>query len=510
LQAKIPDTGCVIAKIGYYFALHFMKITNSNQDPFSIRADAHAVLVQDEHQLTRSGEKANFLLKGNLKKELTSTKFPVRKRSTLLYYTGLDSPSRIICIAIKKEDPYSSALREAAFTAVRAASSHGLTTLVLAFDSVNESETQAVVEGALLASYQFLRYKTSQEKNSGLTSVTIVTRKLQPDALRIAEVNYRAVSLVKDLVNEPPDSLTPSKFAKEAEKIAQKNNLKSRVFLPDELQKMGAFAFLSVGQGSKEQGRMVHLTYEPKKKSKLHVALVGKGITFDSGGLSLKPEKAMEHMKYDMTGAATALACVRAVAELQLPIKVTALLMATENMPGGGANRPGDVVRSMNGKTIEITNTDAEGRLALADGLTYAQTLKPDYIIDIATLTGAQVVGLGRLIGGVMGNDDDFVQEVTKAAKDCGETLWPLPLFEPYREMIKSDIADIRNSSGIPEAGTIQAGLFLSEFVEHPRWVHLDIAGPAWQERDSGVYGKAASGFGVRCLLNLLIAKAKN
>jgi leucyl aminopeptidase len=487
-----------------------MKITNSDQDPFTISADAYAILVHDEHELTRSGVKANSLLKGNLKSELTNTRFHVRKRNSLLFYTGLNSPSRIICVAIKKEEPSSAALREAAFTAVRAASSHGLTTLVLAFDPVKESETQAVAEGALLASYQFLHYKTSQQKSSALNTVTIVTRKLQPDALRIAEVNYRAVALVKDLVNEPPDSLTPSKFAKEAEKIAQQNNLKSRVFLPDELEKMGAFAFLSVGQGSKEQGRMVHLTYEPKKRSKLHVALVGKGITFDSGGLSLKPEKAMEHMKYDMTGAATALACVRAAAELQLPIKVTALLMATENMPGGGANRPGDVVRSMNGKTIEITNTDAEGRLALADGLTYAQTLKPDYIIDIATLTGAQVVGLGRLIGGVMGNNEDFVQEVAEAAKDCGETLWPLPLFEPYREMIKSDIADIRNSSGIPEAGTIQAGLFLSEFVEHPRWVHLDIAGPAWQERESGVYGKAASGFGVRSLLKLITSKAQN
>ncbi|MCI0611366.1 leucyl aminopeptidase family protein, partial [bacterium] len=288
-----------------------------------------------------------------------------------------------------------------------------------------------------------------------------------------------------------------------------KNKLKLRVFLSDELEKMGAFSFLSVGKGSKQQGRMIHLAYEPNKKSKTHIILVGKGITFDSGGLSLKPEKAMEHMKSDMAGAATALACVRAAAELQLPIKVTAILMATENMPDGGANRPGDVVRSMNGKTIEITNTDAEGRLALADGLTYAQTLKPDYIIDIATLTGAQVVGLGRLVGGVIGNDEGFVQEIANAGKESGETMWPLPLFEPYRELIKSDIADIRNSSGIPEAGTIQAALFLSEFVEHPRWVHLDIAGPAWQEREWGVYSKAASGFGVRCLLKLLTTKAQ-
>ena len=486
-----------------------MKITNSDQNPFSIGADAHAILVHDEQNLTRSGDKANSLLKGNLKSELKSTKFQIRKRNSLLYYTGLDSPSRIICVAIKNEQPYSVALREAAFTAVKAACSHGLNSLVLAFDFVKEPETQAVAEGALLASYQYLRYKTAGEKRSRLTAVTICTPKLQPNAIRNAEVNYGAVSLVKDLVNEPPDSLTPAKFVKEAEKIAKKNKLKLRVFLSDELEKMGAFSFLSVGKGSKQQGRMIHLTYEPNKKSKTHIVLVGKGITFDSGGLSLKPEKAMEHMKSDMAGAATALACVGAAAELQLPIKVTAILMATENMPDGGANRPGDVVRSMNGKTIEITNTDAEGRLALADGLTYAQTLKPDYIIDIATLTGAQVVGLGRLVGGVIGNDEGFVQEIANAGKESGETMWPLPLFEPYRELIKSDIADIRNSSGIPEAGTIQAALFLSEFVEHPHWVHLDIAGPAWQEREWGVYGKAASGFGVRCLLKILTTKAQ-
>ncbi|MCI0615438.1 hypothetical protein L0244_20810, partial [bacterium] len=237
-----------------------MKITNSNHDPFRIGADAHAILVHDEQEFTRSGDKANSLLKGNLKSELKTTKFQIRKRNSLLYYTGLDLPSRIICVAIKKEEPYSVALREAAYTAVKAACSHGLSSLALAFDSGNESETQAVTEGALLASYQYLRYKTdlryktANEKKSGLSAVTICTRKLQPNAIRNAEVNYGAVSFVKDLVNEPPDSLTPAKFAKEAEKIAHKNKLKLRVFLSDELEKMGAFSFLSVGKGSKQQG----------------------------------------------------------------------------------------------------------------------------------------------------------------------------------------------------------------------------------------------------------------
>lgn len=489
-----------------------MKIRNETQDPLSIHADAYAILVHEQHELTQSGRKANALLKGSLKNELKAARFQVHKRNSLLFYTGQDSPARIICVAVRKEEePYSGALREAAFAAVQLASSHGLRTLAIAFDPAGEAETKAIAEGSLLASYQYLRYKTSKEKKSRLTTITICTRSPQPHSLRSAEIHCRAVSLVRDLVNEPPDSLTPSKLAREAEKIGRKSKLTSRIFLPEELEQMGAHAFLSVGKGSVDQGRMVHLTYEPAEKSAAHVALVGKGITFDSGGLSLKTDKGMEHMKSDMAGAATALACVRAAAELELPLKVSAILMATENMPGGGANRPGDVVRSMNGKTIEITNTDAEGRLALADGLTYAQTLKPDYLIDIATLTGAQVVGLGRLVGAIIGNDENLIAQVVRAGKDAGETMWPLPLFEPYRDLIKSDVADIRNSSGIPEAGTIQAALFLSEFVNHPRWIHVDIAGPAWQEREWSVYSKAASGFGVRCLLRLLsdISKIK-
>jgi leucyl aminopeptidase len=232
--------------------------------------------------------------------------------------------------------------------------------------------------------------------------------------------------------------------------------------------------------------------------------LIGKGITFDSGGLSLKTEKGMEHMKADMTGAAIVLACIRAAAELKLPVQITSLMMATENMPGGMANRPGDVITAMNGKTIEITNTDAEGRLALADGLWFAQGLSPDYIIDIATLTGAQVVSLGKLMGGLMCNNQEFADRICDAGEKAGEQFWQLPLYEPYRVLIKSDIADIRNSSGIQEAPTIQAGLFLSEFVQHDRWAHLDIAGPSWQDREWNVFGLAATGFGVRCILQFL------
>lgn len=482
-----------------------MKIKQITDDPTQVRADAIAVLVRDNYELTKSGTKLNTVLKGQLKKELESTHFLVKKRNSSFIYTGIDVPSRILCVAAKNSDePATDALREAAFVAVRQATARGLRSLAIAFDPSKDSEVQAIAEGSWLAGYQYVRFKTKVEKDKQLQLVSICSSRQDESSLQVAEVYCRAVALVRDFVNEPPDHLKPSTLARKAEAIARKNKLRFRVFESSELEKMKAHAFLSVGKGSTEQGRMVHLTYKHPKKSVAHVALIGKGITFDSGGLSLKTEKGMEHMKSDMAGAAIALACVQAAAELKLPLTVTALMMVTENMPGGGANRPGDVIRSMNGKTIEITNTDAEGRLALADGLTYAQTLKPDYLVDIATLTGAQVVGLGRLMAAVIGNNDSFVQQVVRAGKNSGETMCPLPLFEPYRDLIRSDIADIRNSSGIPEAGTIQAALFLSEFINHPKWVHLDIAGPAWQEREWSVYSKAASGFGVRCILHLL------
>ena len=482
-----------------------MKIKHVTDDPVHIQADAIAVLVRDNYELTKSGSKLNAFLKGYLKRELESTHFTVRKRNSLLLYTGSDSPSRVLCVAVKKNgEPSTDMLREAAYIASRQAALRGLSSLTIAFDPSKDSEVQAIAEGSLLAGYQYVRFKSKPDKDKQLQSVSICTTQAKGNPIQIAEVHCRAVSLVRDYVNEPPDHLNPSTLARNAEVIARKNKLRIKVFEAPELEKMRANAFLSVGKGSTQQGRMVHLTYKHPKKSIAHVALIGKGITFDSGGLSLKTEKGMEHMKSDMAGAATALACVQAAAELKLPLTVTALMMVTENMPGGRANRPGDVIRAMNGKTIEITNTDAEGRLALADGLTYAQTLKPDYLVDIATLTGAQVVGLGRLMAAVIGNNESFVQQVVRAGKNSGETMCPLPLFEPYRDLIRSDIADIRNSSGIPEAGTIQAALFLSEFIDHPKWVHLDIAGPAWQEREWSVYSKAASGFGVRCILHLL------
>ncbi|PWT89915.1 MAG: aminopeptidase, partial [Acidobacteria bacterium] len=448
----------------------------SSESPLEISSDAIAILLKKDFVLTASGQKLDTWTRKALSKQLRAEGFQVKSKNIALFYSGRKNAPRVFVTALPGQTSIEFELREAAYAVTRAASRRGVKRLTIAFDPADDAQTVAIGEGALLATYEYAGFKTQKNGQTRITSITVCSSEKNSKAARTATIFCDASFLVRDLVNEPPNTLNALKLAQTAQDIARKHGLKITIYGPDKLTKMGALAFLSVGKGSPVPGQMIHLTYEPEESPRAHVALVGKGITFDSGGLSLKSEKGMEHMKSDMSGAATVLACLRAAKELKLPVKVTGLMMAIENMPNSGANRPGDVIRSMNGKTIEITNTDAEGRLALADGLTFTQTLSPDFIIDIATLTGAQVVSLGRLIGAVMGNDRDFVNLIVEAGEKSGELFWPLPLYEPYREMIKSDIADIRNSSGIAEAPSIQAGLFLSEFVTSPRWVHLDIA----------------------------------
>ncbi len=480
------------------------RISLSTQDPAQISTEAIAVLVLPEYRLTPSGIKVDQASGQGFKQTLREESFQIKPGRVFVYYPGM-KVRRILAAACPGEGKRTTDLREAAYASARAAQQHGVVDLALAFDPRSEQEIQAVAEGALLATYRYEPFKSQKNPKPVLKTITICSSKKGADSIRKAEVLSGATLFVRDLVNQPPNLLRPVDLANVAKKIARENKLSIRIFEPRQLEKMGANAFLSVGKGNDDTCRMIQIEYKPAGKSKAHVAIIGKGITFDSGGLSLKPEKAMEHMKSDMAGSAIVLACLRAAAQLKLPVKITGLMMAVENMPDGGANRPGDVIRAMNGKTIEITNTDAEGRLALADGLVHAQSLNPDYLLDVATLTGAQVVSFGRLIGVVMGNDNRLVHKIVEAGESAGESMWSVPLFEPYRQLILSDTADIRNSSGIPEAGSIQAGLFLSEFVTHPHWAHLDIAGPSWQEREWDLYQKNGSGFGARCLLSFLM-----
>jgi leucyl aminopeptidase len=374
---------------------------------------------------------------------------------------------------------------------------------------------QAVVEGAVLAAYRFTAHKSESEPG-GIERIVVAGAGL--DATELAEGIRRgiavadAVCLARDLVNEPPSSMTPTRFAQAAVEEAEgRPGVTVEVWDEQRISDERLGGLLGVARGSAEPPRLLKIAYEPADPIAVdgrvpHVVLVGKGITFDSGGLSLKSAEGMVTMKTDMSGAAAVLATVSACGALGVRVRVTAIAPTTENMPGGRATKPGDVLTIRNGRTIEVLNTDAEGRLVLADGLSLASEMEPDAIIDLATLTGACVVALGTSIAGVFGTDDAFIGRVRAASERAGEGTWPLPLPDEYRSHIDSDIADMKNIGKAGQAGAIAAALLLARFVDRVPWVHLDIAGPARSDEDTGILAKGGTGFGVRTLLELLEA----
>jgi leucyl aminopeptidase len=366
-----------------------------------------------------------------------------------------------------------------------------------------------VAEGFLLAGYRFDRYKSDSSETAGRRepeSLTVLTGTRLPNAGRVlgrAEMIAREVFRVRDLVNEPARVKTPSYLADVATAVGRKCGLKVTVWRGRKLEAEKLAGLLAVAQGSVEPPCFIVLRYRPRGRPRKRVALVGKGLTFDSGGLSLKPPKSMETMKLDVAGGATVIGIMAAVGQLRPSIEVTGYVPATENLPGERAQKPGDVIRYMNEKTVEVLNTDAEGRLILADALTLASRTKPDIIIDLATLTGACVVALGAQVAGIMGNDQGLVERLIACGREAGEPLWQLPLVKEYRDDIKSTVADVKNIGG-QYAGTITAGLFLQEFVDGAAWAHLDIAGPAFAEKDYPYTPKGGTGFGIRTLVDFL------
>ncbi len=402
---------------------------------------------------------------------------------------------------VAKPDP--DQLRKAAGLGVRAAGS--TKSVVIALPSPNQSTLAAVCEGALLGAYVPLRLsgKPAADGVGTLIVATTAPRSVRSSVKRNSVSDVKAASLARDLVNEPPVRLTPAAFASTAKKQFKATEVKVTVWDADRLAKEGMGGMVGVGQGSANPPRLIALEYAPKNASK-HLALVGKGITFDSGGLSLKPPKAMETMKCDMAGAAAVLAAVSAIAELGLPIRVSGYLACAENMPGGHAQRPGDVITMRNDKTVEVLNTDAEGRLVMADALVLAGESQPDVIIDVATLTGAQMIALGPQVAAVMSNDPALAGKVQSAGEAVGEPFWPMPLPESLKASLKSPIADLKNI-GDQYGGMLTAGLFLESFVpDAVSWAHLDIAGPAFNE--AGPHGftpKGGTGFAARTLIQL-------
>ncbi|WP_288799976.1 leucyl aminopeptidase [uncultured Arsenicicoccus sp.] len=409
----------------------------------------------------------------------------------------------------KKKLVDENALRRAAATATRAIKDAG--TVAVAFPGSTSTAVGAVAEGAALGAYRFTAQRGTSTPPTVVETVTVVTDRGRDSAVKAAVKRAAAVAeavgYARDLVNTAPNLLYPQTFVDSVRERATASKVKIKVLDEKALAKGGFGGILGVGQGSAHAPRLVSMSYKPAKATH-HLALVGKGMTFDSGGLDIKPANNMATMKSDMAGAAAVAGAVLAIAELGLPIQVTGWLGLAENMPSGTAQRASDVVTMRNGMTVEILNTDAEGRMVLGDAMCAAGEEGPDTIVDIATLTGAQVVALGHEVAAVMGNDDDFRTRVCSAGDDMGEDLWPMPLPAAYRKGLETEVADIAHKAG-PAGGMLTAGLFLKEFVPqadgHPiPWAHVDIAGPSFNEQTPrGVAPKGGTGFGVATLVRL-------
>ncbi len=428
--------------------------------------------------------------------------------------------SRVLFVgAGKRSDFTCDTIRQVAGTAARFLRQRGIRSMALLRRSELDlgKSAQAAVEGILLGLFDPGTYKTHEKEERALDDVRLVAEggseaEIQRGIER-GMILAKATNFARNLVNEPSSVLTPVEMARRAQDIAVRYGLDIEVLDEHRMKELGMGALLGVARGSDEPARFIILRYLPEEDEAFlerlpTIALIGKGITFDSGGISLKPAEGMEQMKYDMAGGAAVLGALRAIAQLRPKIKVLGLVPATENMPSGRAQKPGDVVRTMSGKTVEVINTDAEGRLILADAITYARQLGAQQIVDVATLTGACVVALGSVYAAVFGNDPALVEQVIAAGREAGEKLWPLPLDPEYREQLKSEIADLKNVGG-RKAGAITAAYFLKEFAEETPWAHLDIAGTAWLEESKPHLASGPTGMGVRTLAHFVCQAAE-
>jgi len=495
-----------------------MKLSLDSRGLTEVRTDALIVgRHAGESKLSPGLAALDKQLGGLLAKVMTAEKFEGKPGQVVYVHTDGRLPAtRVLVAGLGSGKGDAEAVRRAASTASRRARDLGAKSAAgyLAADGVSPRvRAQATVEGSMLGTYRFDRYlKEKSPKSLDAFAVVEPERRSQraaEDGMRAGGIWASATCLARDLVNEPANVVTPAYLAKRAQEIARSGHLGLKVLEREECEKLGMGAYVGVAQGSLEPPKFIHLTYRPKQRARKRVVVIGKGITFDSGGLDLKPADGMYRMKDDMSGAAAVLGLFSALPKLALPVEVHGLIAATENMPSGTAQRPGDIVRAMNGLTIEIGNTDAEGRLTLADALAYAdKEIKPDEMVDLATLTGAIVVALGLGLSGVFVTDEALAGRVLTAAEAAGEKMWRMPLHDEYKDGIKSDIADLNNISSQRGGGAIVAGLFMRDFTGGRPWAHLDIAGTAFTEREVPLGPKGATGVGVRTLLAYLHALA--
>lgn len=468
----------------------------------------------DNVQLSTAASEIDALFEGLLTERSTDGEFKAGSGELLtLYPQGRLKVKRVLVVGLgKQENITTQTLRRNSAIAARHLQKSGAHTITLAlsWDGIDNAQAaQAQVEGALLGLYNFRNYQ-SKEQNAAVNTLSVLASQDQEQAIeqaiRTAEALAAGTNFARDLVNEPPNVLTPEEMAKRAQAMAQRVGLECEIFEKEKIEQLGMGGLLAVSQGSVLPPRFIVLRHRGSDSGK-QLTLVGKGITFDTGGISLKPAADMDKMKGDMGGAAAVLGAMHAIGTLKPAINVTALVPTCENMPSGSSYHPGDIVRISNGKTIEINNTDAEGRLILADALSYAVKEGLSPIVDLATLTGAMVVALGGINTGIFSNDKELTDAIIAAGKLAGEKYWPMPMDEEYGELIKSEIADIKQTGG-RQAGSITAAKILEHFVGDSKWAHLDIAGSSFSDKKS-YQEQGATGVGVRTLVNLAHDLAK-
>ena len=498
-----------------------MKVIIKNQKLESVTCDAVIVNLFEEVKNPSGGTAAvDEALDGLIKKIIKEEDFKGKLGSTLVIRTNRLIPSKkVILVGLgKKKDFDLNSVRKASSAGIRCARREKTKTVCTILHGGGDRKidlkdaAQAISEVSQLATYSYDKWKSKDKKEPKIEIQTLIIAETDRSKLKDIEAGIKrgnvvakAQSLARDMVNESPYTFTPTKLANIARKVAKENKLKIKVLDREACRKLGMGAFLAVAQGSEEPPKFIEIKYTPKGRAKKHIAIVGKGITFDSGGLSLKPSESMITMKDDMSGAATVIGTMSTMKELQPQVAITMIVAATENMPSGKAYRPGDVIRSMSGKTIEVLNTDAEGRVTLADAVSYVVRQKPDEIIDLATLTGACVVALGDTANGVMTNNQKLADKIIKAGNETGERMWQLPLYDEDREKIKSDIADMINTGSKGKSGAQNGAVFIEKYVNDIPWVHIDIAGPSWIDKENEYGPKGPTGVGVRTLINYLM-----
>ncbi|MBG1261574.1 leucyl aminopeptidase [Nostoc commune] len=490
-----------------------MTIQPSDKPLLEWAGDSLAIgLFEDAVELTGELATLDQKFSGVLKELIAEEEFKGKANSTIFTRVNPGSPVRkLILVGLGKPDELKlDTLRRAAAAVARVAKKQKSKILGFSFPLWNNdpaASAQVIAEGVELALYQDIRFKSEppEEKGSQIETVDLLGFGGQEAAITRANQIVSGVNLARELVAAPANAVTPITLAETAQAIAKEYGLQVEILEKEDCEKLGMGAFLGVAQASDLPPKFIHLTYKPEGTPKRKLAIIGKGVTFDSGGLNIKGAgSGIETMKIDMGGAAATLGAAKAIAQIKPDVEVHFISAVAENMISGRAMHPGDVLTASNGKTIEVNNTDAEGRLTLADALVYADKLGLDAIVDLATLTGANLIALGEDIAGLYTPDDAVASQLEKAAQTSGEKLWRMPMEEKYFEGLKSGIADMKNTGPRP-GGAITAALFLKQFVKETPWAHLDIAGPVWTDKENGYNGAGATGYGVRTLVNWVL-----